>query len=161
MPSIPQYLRQRVSQHLGYSRPRAISPSLLQIFNQNCNEIQSNDDIFGTTGLTITTLLAKCDKAFLATDFTDDSAFSQFQQVLGDVNRRTRTLTLDDIISKLRENYLLCCDDLARFINVPNLQRPEVAQKHFSRQGDSYVLVKPNIPDTCISDRIYLADNFL
>jgi hypothetical protein len=161
MPSIPQHLRQRIAQHLGYSRPRAVSPRLLQIFNQNCNQMQSNLDIFGSSGVSISTLLQKCDDSFKATNFTDNAAFSQFQQVLGDVNRRTRTLTLDDVLSKLRENYLLCCDDLGKFINVPNLQRNEVAQKYTSNIGDSYVLVNPNIPDTCISDRIYLEANYL
>lgn len=161
MPKIPQQLKQRVAQHLGYSRPRAISPALLQIFNQNCDSLQSNLDIFGNTGLSVTTLIRKCDLAFDATDFTSESAFSQFQQLLGDLNRRTRTLTLEDITNKLRQNYLLCCDDLAKFINVPNLQRPEVAQMHYSRLGDSYVLVTPNIPDTCVSDRLMLFTNYL
>lgn len=160
MPKIPQALKQRIAAHLGYSRPRGVNPSLLQIFNQNCDQMYSNSDIYGRQGQSVTTLLNRCDQAFRASDFTDTAAFSQFQQILGDVNRQTRTLTIDDIIGKARELYILCCDDLAKFINIPNLQRPETAEKWFARLGDSYVKVAPNIPDTCISDRIWLSANY-
>jgi hypothetical protein len=161
MPQIPLHLKQRIAQHLGYSRPRGVTPPLLQIFNQNCSQILSNNDIYGTTGQTITTLLDRCDSAFRLTDFSDTAAFSQFQQILGDVNRQTRTLSIEDISGYARELYLIACDDLARFIHVPNLQRPENASKYQARLGDTFLQVSPEIPDTCISDRLYLWENYV
>lgn len=157
MPVIPQSIRERIAQHLGYSRPRGVNPTLLQIFNQNCNSILSNSDIYGTTGQSVVNLLERCDDAFLATNYRSEQAFTQFQQVLGDVNRRTRTLTLREFINEAKELYLMACDDLAVFINVPNLQRPEVVKEHFHRLGDTFVQVSPNIPDTCITDRVILS----
>jgi hypothetical protein len=161
MPKLSPILKNRVARHLGYSRPRGVAPTLLQIFNQNCNQLLSNDDIYATTGQSVVVLLNRCDVAFKATDFTDSSAFSQFQQVLGDVNRQTRTLTIDDVIGKARDLYYIACDDLAKFINVPNLQRTEVAERWFNRLGEGYVQVAPNVPDTCVSDRLYLSRRFI
>lgn len=161
MPQIPLTMKQRIAQHLGYSRPRGVVPALLQIFNQNCSQILSNADIYGKTGQSISNLLARCDSAFRLTDFSDTSAFSQFQQILGDVNRQTRTLSIEDISGYARELYLIACDDLARFIHVPNLQRAEVASKYQARLGDTFIQVSPSIPDTCVSDRLYLRDNFI
>lgn len=160
MPKITPDIRNRIARHLGYSRPRGVNPTLLQIFNQHCNQILSNNDIYAQDGQSIMTLLDRCDKTFKATDFTDESAFTQFQQILGDINRRTRTLSIDDVIIKAKEMYLIACDDLARFINVPNLQRTEVVSKLQARLGDTYVQVSPNIPDTCVSDRIYLSSHY-
>ncbi len=161
MPKIPQLLKQRVAQHLGYSRPRGVQPTLLRIFNRSCDSMLSNADIFGRTGQSVIILVERCDQAFLATDFTDESAFSQFQQILGDVNRRTRTVTLEDMVSKARELYLIECDNLAKFINVPNLQRKEVAAQWHGSLGDTYMEVAPNVPDTCVSDRLYLSEEFV
>lgn len=159
MPILSQVLRGRIARHLGYERPRGASPTLLQIFNENCNGILANDDITSTTGPSVVSLLTRCDKLFRATDPTDTVAFSQFQVILGDVDRQTRTLTLDDAVTKAREMYLLACDDLAYFLNVPNLQRPDNARRYTASLGDTFVKVVPNIPDTCISDRLYLSEN--
>lgn len=161
MPTIPLHLKQRIAQHLGYSRPRGVNPALLQIFNQNASQIMSNDDIYGKTGQSITTLIDRCDSAFRLTDFSDTAAFSQFQQILGDVNRQTRTLSIEDIAGYARELYLIACDDLAKFIHVPNLQRTEVASRYQARLGDTFIQVSPSIPDTCISDRLYLWENYV
>jgi hypothetical protein len=161
MPILSQSLRNRCARHLGYNRPRGVSPSLLQIFNQNCNNIWSNDDVSSTTGQSVVSLLNRCDKLFRATDPTDTIAFSQFQVILGDVNRQTRTLTIDDVTTKAREMYYIACDDLAYFLNVPNLQRPDVARRFTASLGDTFVQVTPNVPDTCISDRVYLSENFV
>lgn len=148
-------------QHLGYSRPRGVSPPLLQIFNQNCKQVLSNADIFGTTGQSLTILVERCDSAFRATDFTDEAAFSQFQTTLGDVNRQVRTLTIRDIQAYAEELYLVACDKLAMFLHVPNLQRPDNASKYGARLGDTYMQVSPEIPDTCVSDRIFLSENYI
>lgn len=161
MPKINPELKSRIARHLGYSRPKGVNPTLLQIFNQHCNQLLSNDDIYARNGQSVVVLLDRCDKTFNATDFTDESAFTQFQQILGDINRRTRTLSIDDVIVKAREMYIAACDDLARFLNVPNLQRPEVVSKMQANLGDTYVQVAPNVPDTCTSDRIWLSSNYL
>lgn len=160
MPELDLDLKNRVKQHLGYSRPRGISPTVLQIFNQNCKQFQSNSDIYGTTGQSVTILVNRCDFAFRCTDPQDEAAVTQYQTILGDVIRTTRTFTLKDIMASAEEKYLLECDKLARFMgNVPNLQRPEVARQYYA-VNDGYVLVSPEIPDTCVSDRLYLAINF-
>ena len=161
MPQLPLQMKQRVAQHLGYSRPRGVVPSLLQIFNQNCSQILSNADIFGSTGQSVSNLLERCDDAFRLTDFSDPAAFSQFQQILGDVNRQTRTLSIEDISGYARELYLIACDDLAKFLHVPNLQRQDIANKYQARLGDTFIQVSPSIPDTCISDRLFLWENYV
>lgn len=161
MPRIPLQLKQRVAQHLGYSRPRGVNPALLQIFNQNCNQIQSNEDIYGKTGQSVIILVERCDIAFKATDFSDNAAFSKFQQILGDVNRQTRTLDIADIAGRAEQLYLMSCDKLALFIHVPNLQREEIAAKYQARLGDTFMQVSPEIPDTCVSDRLYLNEHYV
>lgn len=162
MPELPIDLKIRVQQHLGYASPRQ-NVALFQIFNQNCTQFQSSQDIYGTTGITITTLLDRCDFAFRMKDPSDTAAFTQFQQILGDVNRQTRTLSIKDIIDAAHEYYMQCCDQLARFMGtgVVNLQRPENQRKYAGTIGDTYMLVSPSIPDTCVSDRLYLSEEFI
>lgn len=161
MPELDNDLKSRVKQHLGYSRPRGIAPSLLQIFNQNCKQFQSNSDIYGTTGISVTILVERCDFAVRCTNAQDTAAFSQFQQILGDVNRQTRTLSIKDIVGMAQEYYLLETDKLAMFMGgIPNLMRPEVAQKYYTAT-DSFVNISPEVPDTCVSDRIYLGNNYV
>lgn len=161
MPELDPDLKARVKQHLGYNRPRGISPALLQIFNQNCKQFQSNSDIYGTTGQSVLTLVERCDFAFRCTDAQDTAAFSQFQTILGDINRQTRTLSIKDIIGMAQEYYLVETDKLAMYMGgIPNLMRPEVAQKYYAA-SDSYVQVSPEIPDTCVSDRLYLSLNYV
>jgi hypothetical protein len=121
----------------------------------------SNDDIFGTTGQSLTILVNRCDEAFRLTNFSDTAAFSQFQTILGDVNRQTKTLSIKDITAYAEELYLVSCDKLAAFLHVPNLQRPDNAFKYGARLGDTYMQVSPEIPDTCVSDRIYLYENYV
>lgn len=160
MPELDSDLKARVKQHLGYSRPRGISSALLQIFNQNCKQFPSNADIYGTTGQSVQILVERCDFAFRCTNAQDSAAFSQFQQILGDVNRQTRTLSIKEIVGMAKEYYMNECDNLAAFISVPNLMRPEVAQKYY-QATDSYVMISPEVPDTCVSDRLYLSLNYV
>jgi hypothetical protein len=121
----------------------------------------SNDDIFGATGQSLTILVNRCDEAFNLTNFSDPAAFSQFQTILGDVNRQTKTLSIKDISAYAEELYLVACDKLAMFLHVPNLQRADNAFKYGARLGDTYMQVSPEIPDTCVSDRIYLYENYI
>jgi hypothetical protein len=160
MPQIDDDLKNRIKQHLGYNRPRGLSPALLQIFNQNCKQFQSNSDIYGTTGQSLTIIVARCDFAFRCTDVQDTAAVTQYQQILGDVIRSTRTFTLKEIMTSAEEKYMMECDKLAMFMGgIPNLQRPEVFSKYYSAT-DSYVQVSPEIPDTCVSDRLILSERY-
>lgn len=159
MTTIPLELKQRIARHLGYSRPK-INPVAKLIFDENCRQIQANSDIYGRSGQSIIILVERCDDAFRGLDATDNVAFGQFQQILGDTNRSTRNLKASDLISIMWEYYLQCCDRLAKFLNVPNLQRTEVETKFLSSFGNTYLNAIPEIPDTCASDRIYFSLNY-
>ncbi len=152
-------IKDRIRIHLGYDRPRAINPATLQLFEQHLNSIFNDSSLWSKTSPSIINLLERCDKIFRMTDPTDSLVFSQFQQIIGDVNRSTRTLTIDDVIKKNREAYYLACDDLAFQLNVPNLRRPGMAVSNFTSLGSSYVISPPGNADTCVSDRIYLSLN--
>ncbi len=157
MPILPNDLKTRIASHLGYDRPRAVNPATLQIFDTHVNSLLTNNSIHGTKGPTIANLVKRCDKLFRMTDPTDSIVFSQFQQIIGDVNRQTRTATIDDVLKKNREAYLKACDDLAFQLNVPNLRRPDTAAYMFTNLGSEYVLSPPGAADTCVSDRLYLS----
>lgn len=160
MPIIPSNLKDKIALHLGYDRPRAVNPVTLQQFHAHVNSIVNNNSIWGKQGPTITNLIERCDKLFRMTDPTDSLVFSQFQQILGDVNRQTRTATIDDVLKKNREVYYRACDDLAFGLNIPNLRRPDAAAYLFTNLGSSYVLAPPGAADTCVSDRIWLSFNY-
>lgn len=159
MPVVPATLKNRIKRHLGYNRPRAVNPATLQTLDVHLNSILENDDIYAQSGPSITTLLDRCDQLWDLTDPTSNKVFSQFQQIIGDVNRQTRTVTIDDVLKKNREAYYKATDDLAFFVNVPNLQRPTNSQYMFVNLGSSYVLAPPGAADTCTSDRLWLASN--
>lgn len=159
MPTVPATLKNRIKRHLGYNRPRAVNPATLQTLDVHLNSVLENDDIYSQSGPSVTTLLERCDNLWDLTDPTSSKVFSQFQQIIGDVNRQTRTVTIDDVLKKNREAYYKATDDLSFFLNVPNLQRPPNAQYMFVNLGSSYVLAPSGAADTCISDRIWLAAN--
>jgi hypothetical protein len=159
MPIVPTDIKARIASHLGYDRPRGINPATLQMFETHLNSIINNHSLWGKTGPTIINLLNRCDKLFRMTDPTDSLVFSQFQQILGDVNRQTRTATIDDVLKKNREVYYKACDDLAFQLNVPNLRRPGDAAYLFANLGNTYVLAPPGAADTCVSDRMWMAAN--
>ena len=159
MPQVPSALRTRIRRHLGYNRPRAVNPAAFQLFETHLDEILTNDDIYATQGPSITTLLDRCDRLWRQTDPTDSSVYSQLQQIVGDINRQTQTATIEDALNKNREAYYKATDDLAFFINVPNLQRPQNAQYMFVNLGSDFVIAPPGSADTCISDRWYLSLN--
>lgn len=156
MPSVPQQMRLRIKRHLGYNRPRAVNPAALQLLETHLDQMLSNDDIYGTVGPSLTTLLDRCDKLWRMTDPTDSLVYSQLQQIIGDVNRQTQTATIDDALKKNREAYYKATDDLGFFVNAPNLQRPEKAKFMFVNLGNDFVIAPPGAADTCISDRIFL-----
>jgi len=162
MVELPIDLRLRVAQHLGYSAPRQ-NAALAQIFDQNCKQFGSINDVLGTKGNTVFTLVERCDFAFRMCNPSDTAAFSQLQVILGDVNRNTRTLSIKDLTDQAYEYYMWCCDQLAMFmgLGVYNLQRPSTKNKLAGTIGDSYMLIAPEVPDTCVSDRLYLSRNFL
>ncbi len=159
MPIVPPQMRVRIKRHLGYNRPRAVNPAALQLLDTHLDQMLSNDDIYGATGPSLTTLLDRCDRLWRMTDPTDSLVFSQFQQIIGDTNRQTQTKTIEDALNKNREVYYKSTDDLAFFLNVPNLQRPKNAQYMFVNMGSDYVIAPPGGADTCISDRWYLSLN--
>lgn len=160
MPTLPTNIKNRIASHLGYDRPRAINPATLQLFNTHLNSLINNHSIWSKTGPTIINLLQRCDKLFRMTDPTDTLVFSQFQQIVGDINRQTRSVTIDDVLKKNREAYLKACDDLAFQLNVPNLRRPDAAAYMFTNLGNEYVLAPLGAADTCVSDRLYMSSNY-
>jgi hypothetical protein len=160
MPSVPATLKNRVKRHLGYNRPRAVNPATLATLDTHLNSILENDDIYSRDGPSVINLLDRCDNLWDLQDPTSSKVFSQFQQIIGDVNRQTRTVTINDVLKTNREAYYKATDDLAFFLNIPNLQRPQNAQYLFVNLGSSYVLAPPGAADTCISDRIWLATNW-
>lgn len=160
MPVVPVKLRNEIKRHLGYNRPRAVNPSTLQLLEEHLNQILENDDIYAKKGPSLKSLVDRCNDLWDYTDPTSGKVFSQFQQIIGDVNRQTRTITIEDFLKKNREIYLKACDDLAFFLNVPNLQRLDNSRYLFHNLGSSYVLAPPGAADTCISDRIYLSTNY-
>ena len=157
MPIVPTNLRNRVKRHLGYNRPRGVNPRTVQILETHFNSVLENGDIYSRDGPSLINLVERCDKLWRMTDPTDSLAYSQFQQIIGDVNRQTRSTTIDDALRKNREVYLKACDDLAFFLNVPNLQRPDNARYMFVNQGSDYVFAPPGAADTCVSDRLFLS----
>lgn len=159
MPTVPTTLKNRVKRHLGYNRPRAVNPATIATLDTHLNSILENDDIYAQNGPSVTSLLDRCDNLWDLTDPTSSKVFSQFQQIIGDVNRQTRTVTIDDVLKKNREAYYKATDDLAYFLNVPNLQRPTNSQYLFTNLGSSYVLAPSGAADTCISDRLWLSAN--
>lgn len=160
MVAVPVDIKVRIASHLGYDRPRAVNPATLQQFDTHLNSLINNNSLWGRKGPTIDNLLNRCDKLFRMTDPTDDLVFSQFQQILGDVNRQTRTATINDAISKNREVYYKACDDLAFQLNVPNLRRPGNAAYLFANLGSTYVITPTGAADTCVSDRLFLSINY-
>lgn len=157
MPVVATNLRGRIKRHLGYNRPRAVNPATLATLDTHLNSILENDDIYARDGPSIINLLDRCDNLWDLTDPTSSKVFSQFQQIIGDVNRQTRTVTIQDVLKLNREAYYIATDDLAYFVNVPNLQRPTNSQYLFTNLGSSYVLAPPGAADTCISDRLWLS----
>lgn len=160
MPVLPTNIRDRIASHLGYDRPRAVNPATMQTFDTHVQSFLNNNSINGSLGPTVINLLNRCDRLFRMTDPTDTLVYSQFQQIIGDVNRQTRSLTIDDALKKNREVYYQACDDLAFQLNVPNLRRPGAAAYMFTNLGSEYVLAPSGAADTCISDRIYLSLNY-
>lgn len=160
MPVLPQELLNRVKRHLGYNRPRAVNPSTLATLTTHVNSIIENGDIYARNGPSIVTLLDRCDNLWDLTDPTSNKVFTQFQQIIGDVNRQTRTVSIDSVLKQNREVYYKATDDLAYFLNVPNLQRPMNSTYLFTNLGSSYVLATPGAADTCISDRLWLSANW-
>lgn len=159
MPIVPNELRDRIKRHLGYNRPRAINPATMQKFDEHLNSILTNGDIYSKTGPSIINLVERCDELWEATDPLSSKLYSQFQQIIGDVNRQTRTVTMQDALKNAKELYLNATDELAFYVNLPNLQRPINAQHQFYNLGGEYVLAPPGAADTCISDRIWLSNN--
>jgi hypothetical protein len=159
MPSVPTNLKNRIKRHLGYNRPRAVNPSTLATLDTHLNSILENDDIYSRNGPSIINLLDRCDELWDLTNPLSSKVFSQFQQIIGDVNRQTRTVTINDVLKSNREAYYLATDDLSYFVNVPNLQRPKNSQYLFTNLGSSYVLAPSGAADSCVSDRIYLSSN--
>jgi len=161
MPIVPDEIKNRVKKHLGYNRPRAINPATASVFETNLNSVINNGDIYSRSGPSLINYLERCDKLWRMTDPTDPLVFSQFQQIIGDVNRQTRSVTIDDVLKKNREAYYKATDDLANFVNVQNLARVETAAYLFDTVGGSeYVFAPPGAADTCVSDRIYLSINY-
>jgi hypothetical protein len=157
MPSVPTTLKNRVKRHLGYNRPRAVNPGTIATLDTHLDSVLENDDIYSLNGPSVINLLNRCDNLWDLTDPTSSKVFSQFQQIIGDVNRQTRTVTIDNVLKQNREAYYKATDDLAFFFNVPNLQRPTNSQYLFTNLGSSYVLAPSGAADTCVSDRIYLS----
>ncbi len=160
MPQVPETIRNRVRRHLGYNSPRGVNPATKARLQESFESMESNDDIYGRPGPSVITYLERCERLWRLTDPTDSATFSQFQQIIGDVNRQTRTLTIQDALKDNKEAYYLATDDLAHFLNVPNLQRPNMSAYVFAKYGHDYVLTPPGAADTCISDRIYLSRNY-
>lgn len=160
MPQVPESLRNRVRRHLGYSAPRGVNPATKARLQESFESMEANDDIYASQGPSVKALVDKCDRLWDLTDPTNSASFSQFQQIIGDVNRQTRTLTIQDAIKVVWEAYYLATDQLAHFLNVPNLQRPNMSAYVFAKYGHDYVLTPPGAADTCISDRIYLSRNY-
>lgn len=160
MPIVATTLKNRIKRHLGYNRPRAVNPATLATLDTHLNSILENDDIYARGGPSIINLLDRCDNLWDLTDPTSSKVFSQFQQIIGDVNRQTRTVTIQDVLKLNREAYYKATDDLAYFVNVFNLQRPTNSQYLFTNLGSSYVLAPPGAADTCISDRLWLSTHY-
>lgn len=159
MPSVPTNLKNRIKRHLGYNRPRAVNPSTIATLDTHLNSILENDDIYSRNGPSIINLLDRCDELWDLTNPLSSKVFSQFQQIIGDVNRQTRSVAINDVLKSNREAYYLATDDLSYFVNVPNLQRPTNSQYLFTNLGSSYVLAPSGAADSCVSDRIYLSLN--
>lgn len=159
MPIVPVNLKNRVKRHLGYNRPRAVNPATLATLDTHLNSILENDDIYSLDGPSVVNLTNRCDSLWDLTDPTSPKVFTQFQQIVGDLNRQTRMVTIDSVLKQNREAYYKSTDDLAFFLNVPNLQRPNNSQYLFTNLGSSYVLAPPGAADTCVSDRLWLSVN--
>lgn len=157
MPSVPTTLKNRIKRHLGYNRPRAVNPSTITTLDTHLNSILENDDIYAKDGPSIINLLDRCDELWELTNPLSSKVFGQFQQIIGDVNRQTRSTSINDALKSNREAYYLATDDLAFFVNVPNLQRPINSQYLFTNLGSSYVLAPSGAADSCVSDRVYLS----
>ena len=161
MPVVNDDLKDRVKRHLGYNRPRAVNPATASVFETNLNSIINNGDIYSTKGPSLINYLNRCDKLWRMTDPTDSLVFSQFQQLIGDINRQTRSVTIEDVLTKNREAYYKATDDLANFLNVQNLARLATAVYLFDTVGGGeFIFAPPGAADTCISDRLYLATNY-
>jgi hypothetical protein len=149
--------KERVREHLGYNIPRGVPAGLEMRIAEAMNAIRSNYAYSGTGGITY--WLNRCDNALIASDPSDSNCYTQRQLILGDVNRSTTTVSSRDI-DFWWELYLKQTDQLAFKLNVPNLRRPEMAQMLWVRYGSDYVKGIAGPPDTCISDRIYLAQHY-
>lgn len=154
MPQLSLLDQERVREHLGYNVPRGVPAGLEMRFAEAIKNIRSNYAYAGAGGITY--WLDRCDRTLAASDPSDSSCYTQRQQILGDVNRSTVTISSRDI-DFWWELYLKQTDQLAFKLNVPNLRRPENAQMLWTRYGSDYVQGIKGPPDTCVSDRLYLS----
>lgn len=154
MPALTDRDKSRVRYHLRYCAPNSIpagDAARLEV------QMRSLPDDY-TVGR-ILSHLNRCDKAFEDSE-TGSGAFSQKQLVVGDINRSTITSTNKDYINSWRV-YLAETDHLAYLLNVPNYADPAQGYGRFVRYGDVSVLASGiGVPDTCVGDRIYLANNY-
>lgn len=154
MPALAAIDKSRVRYHLRYAAPNSIPAGDAARLEVQMNSL--GDDY---TIQKLQTHLDRCDRAFEKSE-TGDGTFSQRQLVVGDINRSTTTATNKDFIQSWR-NYLLETDHLAYLLNVPNYADPAQGYGRFVRYGDVSVLASGiGVPDTCVGDRIYLANNY-
>jgi hypothetical protein len=154
MPALAAIDKSRVRYHLRYCAPNSIpagDAARLEL------QMQSIADDY--TIQRLQKHLDRCDEAFERSE-TGEGTFSQRQLVVGDINRSTVTSTNKDFIQSWR-NYLQETDHLAYLLNVPNYADPAQGYGRFVRYGDVSVLASGiGVPDTCVGDRIYLANNY-
>lgn len=149
MPALASIDKSRVRYHLRYCAPNSIPAG-----DAARLEVQMDSLADDYTVQRIRYHLDRCEEALAREDF------SQQQLVVGDINRNTRTSTNKDFIQIWRA-YLAETDRLAYLLNVPNYADPASGYGRFVRYGDVSVLAsRIGVPDTCIGDRIYLANNY-
>lgn len=155
MPALAAIDKSRVRYHLRYCAPNSIPAG-----DAGRLELQMQSLADDYTVQRIQGHLDRCDQAFEMSQ-TGGGTFSQKQLIVGDINRSTITSSNKDFIQSWR-NYLVETDHLAYLLNVPNYADPAQGYGRFVRYGDSSVLASNiGVPDTCIGDRIYLANNYI
>jgi hypothetical protein len=154
MPALAAIDKSRVRYHLRYAAPNSIPAG-----DAARLEVQMDSLADDYTVQMTRKHLDRCDVAFDNSQ-TGEGTFSQRQLVTGDINRATVTSSNKDFIQSWRI-YLAETDHLAYLLNVPNYADPAQGYGRFVRYGDVSVLASSiGVPDTCVGDRIYLANNY-
>lgn len=155
MPSLSEIDKSRCRFHLGYGAgipagDRARLEEAMNLLQDNYEEER------------ILQQLDRCDRAFEATELLGDtSRFDVRELYSGDINRSILRESARD--SRVWwENYLKEVDLLAAHpLWVPNYRRDENLRYRFARTGAEFIMAVPGPADTCVSENIFFAANYV